>query len=161
MFKHTFIFSPGTWYGEGKILLNLVEEELLFQTHWVVQPRDFTGKIECSQQVQIQGLAEEMRNGLTFYDVQTRLFTVEMENQNVGRVIGSGVFDETMIAWEFRSTEVQFEGFETYFLQNDLRTYLMKAEYITSDQLRTQIEAVIKLQSQEVSEMEEPRESEE
>ncbi len=161
MFKHTFIFTPGTWYGEGKILLNLVEEELLFQTNWTVQARDFSGKIQCSQQIQIQGLAEEMRNELAFYDLQTRLFTVEMENQNVGRVTGSGVFDEKMIAWEFRSNEVQFEGFETYLLQDDLRSYFMKAEYVTSDQLRTQIEARIWLQSQEVPEMEEPRESEE
>lgn len=158
MVKHTFIFAPGTWYGEGKILLNLMEEELMFQTHWTVQARDFTGKVQSTQQVQIQGLSEEMRNELVFYDFQQRLFQVEMENPNIGRVVGSGVFDEKMIAWEFRGEP--FQGFETYLLQDDLRSYLMKAEYVTSDQLRTQIEARIWLQSQEVPEMEEPRENE-
>ena len=62
-----------------------------------------------------------------------------MENSNIGRVIGSGVYDEKLIAWEFRSQELNFEGFESYYLQPD-GSYLMHVEYVTSDQFRTQIE---------------------
>ncbi len=140
MFNHTFIFNPGAWAGEGKIVLNMVEEELLFNTNWAVQNKDFSGKVTCAQDIQIQGLSENMRNELTFYDFSTKQFSVDMENQNVGRIVGTGIYDEKMIAWEFRNSDANFEGFETYTLQSD-GSYHMRGEYITSDQFRTQIEA--------------------
>lgn len=148
MFNHSFIISPGTWTGEGKILLNMVEEELIFNTNWAVQQRDFAGKVQCSQDIHIQGLSENMRNELSFYDFGPKTFAVDMENQNVGRIVGTGVFDEKMIAWEFRNNEMNFEGFETYTLQPD-GSYIMRGEYVTSDQFRTQIEARIVPQSKE------------
>lgn len=148
MFNHNFIFSAGTWSGEGKILLNMVEEELIFNTNWSVQSKDFTGKVSCSQAIQIQGLSENMRNELTFYDFQGKNFLVDMENQNVGRIVGTGVYDDKTIAWEFRNKDMNFEGYETYTLQED-GSYLMKGEYVTSDQFRTLIEAKIYPQSKE------------
>ena len=160
MFQHSFIFVPGTWFGEGKILLNMVEEELIFNTNWAIQNRDFSGKVSCAQEIQIQGLTENMRNELTFYDFQPKTFSVDMENQNVGRIVGTGVFDDTMIAWEFRSNDMNFEGYETYILQGD-GSYTMKGEYVTSDQFRTQIEARIWLQSRETSASDESEENEE
>lgn len=160
MFNHTFIFSPGTWYGEGKILLNMVEEELIFNTNWAVQNRDFTGKVTSAQEIQIQGLSENMRNELTFYDFQGSAFAVDMENQNVGRIVGTGVYDDKMIAWEFRSNDLNFEGYETYNLQSD-GSYLMRGEYVTSDQFRTQIEAHIWPQSKEAPNTDEAPENEE
>lgn len=160
MFNHSFIFSPGTWFGEGKILLNMVEEELIFNTNWAVQNRDFAGKVTCAQEIQIQGLSENMRNELTFYDFQPKTFTVDMENQNVGRIVGMGVFDEKMIAWEFRNNDMNFEGYETYTLQGD-GSYTMKGEYVTSDQFRTLIEARIWPQSRETSASDESQENEE
>ncbi len=159
MFNHTFIFSPGTWYGEGKILLNMVEEELIFNTNWAVQNRDFAGKVTCAQDIMIQGLSENMRNELIFYDFQPKTFSVDMENQNVGRIVGTGVYDEKMIGWEFRNNDMNFEGFETYSLQPD-GSYMMKGEYVTSDQFRTQIEARIWHQSKEAS-SDEPQENNE
>ncbi|MDP1609193.1 MAG: hypothetical protein Q8L98_07770 [Chlamydiales bacterium] len=141
MVNHTFILSPGLWSGEGKIIMNMIDEELLFTTEWVVQQPDFSGKVECMQTVQIQGLSESMNNELTFYNFQPKQFSVDMENQNIGQIAGCGVIDEKMIAWEFRNPEMQFEGYETYLLQED-GSYLMRGEYITSDhQFRTQIEA--------------------
>jgi hypothetical protein len=137
------------WSGEGKINLNMIEEELLFNTNWIVQPQDFTGKVQCTQEIQIQGLSENMRNELTFYDFQPKQFTVDMENQNIGRIVGAGVVDEKMIAWEFRNSETNFEGYETYTLQPD-GSYLMHGEYVTADQFRTQIEAHIWPKSKEV-----------
>ena len=159
MFNHSFIFSPGTWYGEGKILLNMVEEELIFNTNWAVQNKDFAGKVTCAQEIQIQGLSENMRNELSFYDFQTKTFSVDMENQNVGRIVGTGVFDDTMIAWEFRNNDMNFEGFETYNLQPD-GSYMMKGEYVTSDQFRTQIEARIWIHSSEAPNPDESQENE-
>ncbi len=148
MFNHSFIFSPGTWVGEGKILLNMVEEELVFNTQWAVQNKDFAGKVACAQEIQIQGLSENMRNELSFYDFQNKSFSVDMENQNVGRIVGTGVYDEKMIAWEFRNNDMNFEGYETYHLQPD-GSYHMKGEYVTSDQFRTMIEARLWLRSNE------------
>lgn len=160
MFNHSFIFSPGTWQGEGKITLNMVEEQLLFNTNWAVQDKDFTGKVCCFQAVQIQGLSENMRNELSFYNFQDKTFSVDMENPNIGRIVGAGVYDDKMIGWEFRNNDMNFEGFETYSLQND-GSYLMKGEYVTSDQFRTQITAKIWLQSKEVPSQDEPQENEE
>lgn len=149
MFQHSFIFSPGTWIGEGKIILNMVEEELVFQTKWSVQGADFSQKVVGAQDIQVQGLSEQMRNELTFYDFKPKSFLVDMDNQNVGRIVGKGIYDEKMIAWEFRDNE-NFEGYETYTLQED-GSYEMKGEYITTDQFRTQIKARIWRQSNEVS----------
>jgi len=158
-FSHPFIFSPGNWSGEGRISLNMVEEELIFNTNWSVLNRDFLGKVTCSQEIQIQGLSENMRNELTFYDFQSSTFSVDMENQNVGKIVGTGVFDHKMIAWEFRNNDMNFEGYETYTLQPD-GSYHMRGEYVTSDQFRTQIEAKICLQSREVSNSDESQENE-
>lgn len=159
MFNHSFIFLPGAWSGEGKILLNMVEEELIFNTLWGVQNKDFQGKVVCAQEIQIQGLSENMRNELSFYNFQGNTFSVDMENQNIGRIVGTGVFDEKTIGWEFRNNDMNFEGYETYNLQED-GSYLMKGEYVTSDQFRTQIEARIRLQSKEAPSPD-PQENEE
>lgn len=141
-FIHNFIFSPGHWSGKGKISVNMLEEELIFDTRWSVQSRDFTGKVECVQDIQVQGLSENMSNKLSFSNFQATTFTVEMDNPNVGQITGTGVFDDHLIGWEFRNNAMNFEGFETYHLQPD-GSYLMHGEYVTSDQFRTQIDAQI------------------
>lgn len=149
MFNHSFIFNPGSWIGEGKITLNMVEEELVFNSNWTVQNKDFAGKVVCAQDIAIHGLSDCMRNELTFYDFGGKQFAVDMENQNIGKITGIGVFDEKTIAWEFRDNSASFEGYESYDLQAD-GSYLMRGEYITSDQLRTQIEAKIWPGSKEI-----------
>jgi hypothetical protein len=154
-FKHSFIFSPGSWVGEGKILLSMVEEDLHFTTRWAVPVRDFAGQVSCQQHIQIQNYSDKMCNTLTFYDFDQKAFSVQMDNPNIGQVIGKGVFDDKLIAWEFRDVQRNFEGFETYTLQPD-GSYLMRGEYVTSDQFRTQIEARIFLHS-----IEPPEEGEE
>lgn len=160
MANHAFIFTPGTWTGDGKIVLSMVDEELVFNTSWGVQNKDFAGKVGCVQQVQIQGLSENMSNELHFYDFQGNTFVVDMENPNVGHIVGTGVFDEKTIGWEFRNNDANFEGYETYTLQPD-GSYRMKGEYVTSDQFRTLIEAHIWLQSNEAPAPDESQEGEE
>ena len=142
MKQHPFIFGAGDWVGEGKITLNMIEDELNFNTIWSVQGKDAAGKVISSQDIQIHGLSENMRNDLTFYNFSADGFSVDMENQNVGHIVGVGVYDEKQIGWEFRNNEMDFEGFETYTLQPD-GSYHMHGEYVTSDQFRTKIEARI------------------
>ena len=140
--EHKFIFSPSSWMGEGTITLNMVEEELGFFTKWNVLDKDFAEKVKSVQEIQIAGISENMRNELTFFDFTKNGFSVEMENLNIGRVVGKGVYNEKLIAWEFRENDLNFEGFETYRLLED-GSYSMHSEYVTSDQFRTQIEGRI------------------
>lgn len=142
MKNHDFILKPSSWIGEGNITLNMVEEDLSFYTKWQVMDKDPSGKIQAVQEIQIGGISENMRNELTFFDFNEKGFSIEMENLNIGKITGRGVFDEKVIAWEFRNNEMNFEGFETYYLQTD-GSYLVHAEYVTSDQFRTQIEGRI------------------
>lgn len=142
MDKHLFIFSPSCWLGEGKIQLNMVEEELPFYAKWDVSQKDAEGKIECVQQIQVKGLSEIMHNQLLFFDVASGNFCLELDNPSIGKVLGKGLITNALIAWEFRAPEMGFEGFETYEKQPD-NTYLMHAEYATADQLRTVIKGKV------------------
>ena len=142
MKKHDFIKEPHSWIGEGNITLNMVEEDLCFYTKWQVSEADSLGKIRAVQEIQIGGISENMKNELTFYDFMGTHFSVEMENLNIGKVVGKGVCNDKLIAWEFRENDLNFEGFESYYLQDD-GSYLVHAEYVTSDQFRTQLEGRI------------------
>lgn len=144
MKNHTFLLKPNSWIGEGNITLNMVEEELSFYSKWQILDKDNSGKIQAVQEIQIGGISENMRNELTFFDFNAKHFSVEMENSNIGKITGKGILDDKVIAWEFRNNDMNFEGFETYYLQDD-GSYLMHAEYVTSDQFRTQIEGRIYL----------------
>jgi len=137
--NHSFILSPDLWLGEGKIQLSMVEEELLFFTRWNVGQKDQTGKIECVQEIQVKGLTDIMFNQFLFYDLSTTNFIIELENQALGKIVGTGLISDKVIGWEFRIPEIGFEGFEIYEKQ-DPDTYLMRAEYATSDQFRTVIQ---------------------
>ena len=137
--KHGFILSPSTWLGEGKIRLNMVEEELAFYTRWDISNSDPAGKIDCTQEIQVKGLSDLMLNQFSFFDLSANNFTIELENQALGRVKGEGLINDKVIAWEFRIEDIGFEGFEFYELQPD-NSYLMRAEYATSDQFRTLIQ---------------------
>ena len=113
MFKHKFIFEPFSWIGEGHITLNMVDEELVFYTKWNVLKSDVTEKIQSIPgNPKYPEFRKNMRNELTFFDFAKNSFSVEMENLNIGKVIGSGIVDDKVIAWEFRNNEVNFEGFE-------------------------------------------------
>jgi hypothetical protein len=142
MSQHAFILKPGFWAGEGKIILSMVEEFLPFHTTWHISPKDNSGKIQCVQDIQIQGFSEMMRNDLLFSDFTGNHFCIEMQNPNIGHIIGQGVVDDKIIAWEFRENDLHFEGFESY-KQLDDGSYQMHGEYISADQFRTQIEGAL------------------
>ncbi len=134
--QHAFILSPSSWLGEGKIQLNMVEEELGFVTRWSVSDRDAGGKIECIQEIQVKGLSDVMHNQFSLSDITPTNFSIDLENPALGRVNGIGIISDKVIGWEFRVEDLGFEGFEFYELQPD-GSYLMRAEYATSDQFRT------------------------
>jgi hypothetical protein len=116
----------------------MVEEELAFYTKWNVAQKDNSGKIECVQEIQVKGLSDIMHNQFAFFDLAPGNFSLELDNPALGKIIGKGLITDKVIAWEFRSPQIGFEGFEMYEKQAD-DAYLMHAEYATSDQLRTVI----------------------
>jgi hypothetical protein len=142
MIPHEFLFSPSSWIGQGKIKLNMVAEELIFFTRWNIGNKDEKGRIECIQEIQVKGLTDVMHNQFAMYDFSSGGFTIDLENQALGKVIGKGVINEKIIAWEFRVDEMGFDGYEFYEKIDD-KNYMMRAEYATSDQFRTVIEGKV------------------
>lgn len=138
MYDHLFIVQPSSWLGEGKIKLNMVDEELSFYTRWNMGHRGEGGIIECLQEIQVRGVADTMHNQFMFSSWGPHQFCIEMENHAVGRVQGTGIISEYVIGWEFKVPELGFEGFEFYEKQSD-NSYLMRAEYTGNEQFRTSI----------------------
>lgn len=146
--KHPFILKPGNWLGEGKISLSMVEEELPFYTRWNV-PLSEKGRIDSKQEIQISGLSDVMQNQFAFYDITQKSFAIELENQSLGKVVGTGLINDHLIGWEFRLDHLGFEGFEFYEKSDLPDTYLMHAEYATNDDFRTVIHGKIWLKQEE------------
>lgn len=139
MTQHQFLLTPTHWLGQGKIQLNMVSEELSFFTRWNASTVDGDGRIECLQEIQVKGLSDVMHNEFFIYNLANGEFTIDLENPALGRVTGTGLITDKVIAWEFRVEEIGFEGFELYEKQDD-KNYLMRAEYATNDQFRTLIQ---------------------
>lgn len=145
MTMHAFLLNPSSWLGQGKIKLNMVAEELAFYTRWDVGLSDAKGRIECLQEIEVKGLSDIMHNQFALYNFNAGEFVIDLENQALGKIVGKGVVNEKIIAWEFRVDDLGFDGFEFYERIDD-KNYLMRAEYATSDQFRTMIEGKIWLQ---------------
>lgn len=140
--EHPFIFVPSVWLGEGTITLSMVDEPLQFVTKWQIQPKDASGGIECSQEVQIKGIQDVMNNQFLFFDINSANFSVILENNTLGKVEGSGVMNPQVFGWEFKAKDIDFQGFEFYEKQDD-ELYLMRAEYASADDYRTIIRGKI------------------
>ena len=143
MDQHLFLFNPGCWIGEGKIELNALSDKLIYFMRWkalVVDPE--LNEFEATQEIQIAGHTDVMYNHFLFTNFDRDGFDVVLENQAWGEVIGRGQVDQKFIGWEFRKNDLGFEGFEFYELQED-GTYHTKAEFVTKEDLRTQIEGKI------------------
>ena len=142
--QHPFILQAGTWLGEGKITLSMMDAPLPFLTVWKVSALSKKGQIDCLQEIQIQGLADTMQNRFNLYHIASRQFHIELANQSFGKIIGEGLITDRMIGWEFRANSFGFEGFEFYETTSSLDTYLFHAEYATEDDCRTVIHGHIK-----------------
>lgn len=138
--KENFIFTPSLWLGEGKISFSASPEFLKFYTKWEIKEKS-PGVMTATQVVEMHGMEEQVINVFTFKDIQPNSFTVNLENNIVGSISGTGLRDENTIAWEFRGQAI-LEGFEVYE-QQETGDYFLHAEYGSSDQFRTIIEGLI------------------
>ena len=109
MVNHLFIFSEGIWLGEGKIYLNMLEEELVFFTRWKVERKTLENYIECTQEIQVKGLSDTMTNRFILSEFSQASFSILMENHAVGKVSGKGMVNADRLGWEFRVKEIGFE----------------------------------------------------
>lgn len=139
---HLFIFSPGVWQGEGTISFSMAEDVFHFRTRWTVLPEE-DQKIYFNQEIQIDHLEEKMRNHFCLWELSDSAFELVLENQVVGKVMGSGLITQESIAWEFRRKDQEFEGYEIYEMQRD-GTYKMRAEFTAGEGLNTHIEGVLR-----------------
>lgn len=93
MIQHEFIFHPGYWIGEGRIVFSASPEFLHFYTRWKIGPAETTG-IHCSQEVEMVGAEIRQKNALLLTAVTPTSFIVDLENETFGKTIGKGVIDE-------------------------------------------------------------------
>ena len=135
-----FIFTPGLWLGEGKITFSSSSEFLRFYTKWEISRLE-EGMMRAVQTVEIQGVKEQVVNTFTFTDIKSTTFAVSLENPMVGKIAGTGLRDDRVIAWEFRG-QPAFEGFEVYERQEN-GDYFIHAEYGTPAEYRTVVEGLI------------------
>jgi hypothetical protein len=135
---HRLFFEKFAWLGEGKISVTMSKEALKFYARWSISKASAT---ECCfvQEVEIDEMLEKMENRLRFYDFNEEEFKVELENNVWGKVLGQGTVNDSVIAWEFRDQEANVEGFEVYEIKKE-GGYLLRAEYMSSDNYRTMIE---------------------
>jgi hypothetical protein len=140
MIAHEFIFHPGNWIGEGKVTFSISPEALHFYTKWTFE-NEFDNIIQSSQTVEIQDNDPSMRNNFKFSEISPTKFTVDLENDILGKVKGNGIIDAKNIAWEFHHVG-GLEGFEIYELQEN-GEYIFHAEYTSPDQFRTIIDGRI------------------
>lgn len=134
--KHAFIFSPGIWVGEGKITFSASSEVINFFTRWETSSKE--SEMFSTQQVQMQDIEDKVINYFRFFDIAKTSFSVELENDLVGSVIGKGIISANELAWEFRG-HASFEGFEVYCLKKE-GDYSVHAEFSSPEQFRTIIE---------------------
>lgn len=142
---HRFIFIPGTWIGEGTISFSSSPERIHFYTKWLTNSWDPILGFICTQQVEMQGVEENVFNKLAITEILDSKFVITLENNLIGSVVGKGIINEETIAWEYRKGS-DFEGFEVYELQKN-GDYLLHAEYASSDEYRTVIDGRIWLKS--------------
>ncbi|MCY3974420.1 MAG: hypothetical protein OXF02_02620 [Simkaniaceae bacterium] len=144
MGRHSFIFRPGSWSGEGKVTLSSSTEPLSFRTRWQIPPEDERGIVFCTQEIRIAGLSDVMNNRFAVFDIGSTGFSIKLENQSIGEVVGAGLIRKKLLGWEFRLHEMGFEGFEFYEAEGEGSGYRLHAEYVASDDFRTTIHGKIR-----------------
>ncbi|MCH1430653.1 MAG: hypothetical protein L7U87_07870 [Chlamydiales bacterium] len=143
--QHRFIFQPKVWLGQGTISLSVSTEKVNFYTRWSLLESEDGRLLKAVQEIEMDGIAEVMKNHFQFRKDKANAFLVQLENPVLGEVSGKGLTDDKLIAWEFRSPSL--EGFEVYELQEDGH-YQMRAEYCSSqDEEHTVIQGRIWEQS--------------
>jgi len=135
-----FIFTPSIWLGQGKITLSTSPEFIKFYTKWEIT-REMTDVIRAVQVVELIGVDEPVINTFTLTEITPSNFSIALENGAIGKVTGTGLRNDSLIAWEFIGQE-RLEGFEVYEKQ-DNGDYFFHAEYGASETYRTLVEGLI------------------
>jgi DNA-binding transcriptional regulator YdaS (Cro superfamily) len=137
-----FIFTPSVWLGQGKISFSSSSEFIKFYTKWEIARENETPNILIATQVvELIGVDEPVVNTFTITEITPTKFVISLENASVGKVIGTGLRNENLIAWEFVGKE-SLEGFEVYEKQEN-GDYFFHAEYGTSEFFRTFVEGLV------------------
>lgn len=113
----------------------MAEDELPFTMHWNISPSE-NEKINFHQIVEVENFNDPLSNNFSLSSVTSNNFTITLENNLVGKVEGKGIYDDKIIAWEFRNASEGFEGYEIYELQPD-GSYKMRAEFMGGEDYRT------------------------
>lgn len=122
-----FIFVPGEWHGEGKINFSYSPDVLHYTTVWTVSEAE-NGIIRCEQRVEKLEAGSELLNLFHF-----KGFSVLLESEALGEVLGTVQMDDTGLGWAFRDQgETGFTGRELYQRQVE-GDYLVYAEYGTPE----------------------------
>lgn len=135
-----FVFAKGIWLGEGKITFSASSEFIKFYVKWQIS-EDENRVMKATQTIQMLGIEEKSINELTFFDIQADSFKVQLENENVGKVLGRGIYHKNLIAWELKK-DTTFEGFETYERREN-GDFFLHAEYGKNDIYRTIIDGLV------------------
>lgn len=140
---HNFIFTSGTWLGEGNITFSTSPESIKFYMKWESLP-EVEGSIKAMQMIQMQGIEEKTVNLFIFSNFVDEKFDLVIENQHFGQVAGHGEIKPDALTWTFKEN-IALEGTESY---NQINTdeYRVKAKYGTAEHF-TFIEGKIWLKS--------------
>lgn len=135
MQNHSFILTPGKWLGEGDVQVSIPTDPLKFYSQWLITEKD-DGVITFSQDVEMTGFAEPMKNTFSISELTKSSFNIILENPVFGVVEGKGLINESNISWEFKEQGAQMEGFEIYTRVSE-QEYTMRAEYVSDEHMRT------------------------
>jgi hypothetical protein len=116
-------------------------EQLAITTSWKMNNCTDEG-FSCVQEIELVEVNDIMKNSFTVTFTENNKFNITLQNEILGLVEGTGFYDENVIAWEFRGSDLEFEGYELYEKQKD-GSYLSRAEYASKEQMRTIIEGTI------------------
>ena len=142
MIDHAFIFNPNTWFGTG-IALFSPNTEAPFQMDWFIK-KIKKDEIACKQVLNVpEANIENITNHYRIFDIREKRFSIELENEMVGKIVGVGLADKDIIAWEFRNQD-NFEAYEI-FEKNQDGKYQIFSEFATPDQKRTVVKGTMEV----------------
>jgi hypothetical protein len=138
---HTFIIQSGQWLGVGTMRFGMIPLKINFYMKWIVNSKE-EGVIHAEQRIEApEADKPPILNRYRFSDFQEKSFAVELENEDIGVVNGTGMIEENAITWQFSKRvpfegSEGFEGFESYTLQPN-GEYSLECEYQTEPLYRT------------------------
>lgn len=138
--SHEFLLQPGVWIGEGKISFSKSPNTIKFYTKWQVN-KSAGQPLHAVQIVEMAGIPDQVINIFEITKIGPESFSITIENEHIGSMVGKGVIEPQLLAWEFRG-QGELEGFEVYERQEN-GDYSFRAEYTSPDNYRTLVEGLI------------------